>query len=62
MNTMKTHEFWFVVGSQSLYGADVLETVDARAKEMAEKITADKHIPCTLVYKGTVKDSDCRDL
>ncbi len=58
MNTMKTHEFWFVVGSQSLYGADVLETVDARAKEMAEKITADKHIPCTLVYKGTVKDPD----
>ena len=28
-------EFWFVVGSQFLYGPEVLEIVEARAKEMA---------------------------
>ena len=33
---MRNYEFWFVVGSQFLYGPEVLETVDARAREMAE--------------------------
>ncbi len=28
------YEFWFVVGSQTLYGEEVLETVAARAEEM----------------------------
>lgn len=33
------YNFWFVVGSQFLYGEEVLETVEARAKEMAEKLS-----------------------
>ena len=33
------YEFWFVVGSQFLYGEEVLETVAARAKEMAEELS-----------------------
>ena len=36
---MKQYEFWLVVGSQELYGPEVLETVDARAKEMADKMS-----------------------
>lgn len=28
---MKDYEFWFVVGSQFLYGPEVLKTVEARA-------------------------------
>ena len=28
---LKDYEFWFVVGSQLLYGPEVLETVAARA-------------------------------
>ena len=31
---LHTYEFWFVVGSQFLYGPEVLETVAARAAEM----------------------------
>ena len=27
---MKKYEFWFIVGSQSLYGQDVLDIVDAK--------------------------------
>ena len=46
---MKKREFWFVVGSQFLYGPEVLETVEARAKEMAEKLTA--VLPYPLVLK-----------
>ena len=55
---MKNREFWFVVGSQHLYGPEVLETVAARAEEMAEKINANPNIPCKFVYKATVKTPD----
>ena len=48
-------EFWFVVGSQSLYGQDVLDTVDARAGEMAEKLS--RVLPYPLVYKVTAKSN-----
>ena len=50
---MKKHEFWFVVGSQSLYGQEVLDTVDARAKEMAAFLS--QKLPYPLVYKVTAK-------
>jgi len=49
------HVFWFVVGSQSLYGEDVLVTVENRAKEMAEELS--KHLPYPLVYKVTAKSN-----
>ena len=32
------YNFWFIVGSQFLYGNEVLETVEKRSKEMAEKL------------------------
>jgi L-arabinose isomerase len=48
-------KFWFVVGSQFLYGPEVLETVAKRAAEMAEKMTASGLLPAELVYKATVK-------
>ncbi len=49
----KQYQFWFVVGSQFLYGPEVLETVDQRAKEMAENLS--KVLPFPLVYKITAK-------
>ncbi len=52
MNRQK-YEFWFVVGSQFLYGEEVLRTVETRAKEMAEKMSAS--LPYPLVYKVTAK-------
>ena len=48
---MKNYEFWFVVGSQALYGPEVLATVAQRAEEMAEKMSA--VLPYPLVYKVT---------
>ena len=53
--SMSDYEFWFVVGSQFLYGPEVLETVARRASEMAAELNASGDLPCTLVYKGTVK-------
>ncbi len=55
---MKNREFWFIVGSQHLYGPEVLEIVAARAEEMAEKINSNPNIPCKFVYKATVKTPD----
>jgi len=46
---MKKREFWFVVGSQYLYGEEVLEIVEQRSKEMAKKLS--KKLPYPLVFK-----------
>lgn len=56
MKRLDQYDFWFVVGSQSLYGPEVLNTVSNRAVEMAEKMT--KELPCRLIYKATVKNAD----
>ncbi len=50
---MKRREFWFIVGSQFLYGNEVLNTVEARAREMAEKLS--ERLPYPLIYKVTAK-------
>ncbi len=45
------YNFWFVVGSQSLYGEEVLKTVAERAEEMAAEMS--KSLPYPLIYKVT---------
>lgn len=52
---MKKYEFWFVVGSQSLYGPEVLETVAKRAEEMAAELSG--VLPFPLIYKLTAKSN-----
>lgn len=52
---LNDYEFWFVVGSQFLYGPEVLETVSARAAEMADALNASGNLPCKIVYKVTAK-------
>ena len=53
---MKKYEFWFVVGSQTLYGQEVLDTVKERAAEMAEKLS--RNLPYPLKYKLTAKSAE----
>lgn len=53
---MKKRVFWLLVGSQCLYGDDVLKTVDARAAEMTAAMNADG-LPYPLIYMGTVKSN-----
>ena len=52
---MKDYEFWFVVGSQFLYGPEVLATVSKRAEEMCAKMNKSGKLPAKIVYKTTVK-------
>ncbi|MDE7285260.1 MAG: L-arabinose isomerase, partial [Lachnospiraceae bacterium] len=57
---LKDYEFWFVVGSQLLYGSEVLDTVRERAEEMAVRLSGASDIPCRIIYKATIKnDKEC---
>ncbi len=49
------YEFWLVVGSQSLYGEEVLKTVDTRAREIADHLSS--VLPYPVVYKVTAKSN-----
>lgn len=49
------YEFWFVVGSQFLYGKETLDQVAAHAQIMVQRMNASGLLPCKLVYKATVK-------
>jgi len=51
MTDLKKYEFWFIVGSQDLYGEEALKQVGANAKEMAAELGSDPLLPCTLVLK-----------
>ena len=48
------NKFWFVVGSQHLYGPEVLEEVNRHAVSMTRGWNADGCIPFEIVYKGVV--------
>ena len=52
---MNKYKFWFVVGSQDLYGPEVLKTVAERSAEMAEELS--KVLPYPVEYKVTADSS-----
>ena len=54
-NPIELYEFWFVVGSQFLYGKETLDQVAYHAQVMVEHMNASALLPCRLVYKATVK-------
>ncbi len=54
----KTYEFWFLTGSQHLYGADTLEKVNEHAKHIVASITDDPHIPYRIVWKPVLTTPD----
>lgn len=46
---MKDYKFYFLVGSQHLYGNDALKAVDSDAEKIAEGMNSSDLIPCTVV-------------
>ncbi|MGT2742521.1 L-arabinose isomerase [Streptococcus plurextorum] len=44
-------EFWFVVGSQHLYGEEALEEVKKHAREMVAYLNASGHLPYPLIFQ-----------
>ena len=51
MVDLKGFEFWFIVGSQDLYGEETLKQVAANARVMAEDLAKDGLLPGKLVLK-----------
>lgn len=58
MNDSKAYEFWFITGSQHLYGQDTLDKVAEHSMEMARALDLEHSIPGRVVYKPTVKTPD----
>ncbi len=56
MIDLRKYAFWFVVGSQDLYGSEVLKTVDEHSKRMVQSL--DPKLPCALVWKPVVLGPD----
>ena len=52
---IKDYEFWFVVGTQFLYGEDIFETINSHAKDMCAEWS--EKLPCSVVFKPCVKTS-----
>ena len=52
------YEFWFVVGSQLLYGEETLKQVANNSAKIVEALNASGNLPYKLVYKDTVKTAD----
>ena len=50
---LKKYEYWFIVGSQDLYGEDTLKQVAAHARIIADEFNQDPLLPGTVVLKPT---------
>lgn len=54
MINIKNFEFWFITGSQHLYGPETLKQVAGHSEIMVEKLNQDPAIKYKIVYKPTV--------
>jgi L-arabinose isomerase len=58
MLKVKPVEFWFVTGSQHLYGPETLEEVAKHSREMANGLNQGNGTHSTIVYKPVVKTAE----
>ena len=58
MSTMKQYEFWFITGSQDLYGPETLKKVAEHSQIIAKALNESSATPCTVVYKPIVTTPD----
>ena len=50
---LKKYEYWFIVGSQDLYGEETLKQVAAHARIMTDEFNKDPQIAGTVILKPT---------
>jgi L-arabinose isomerase len=58
MLNLKEFEVWFVTGSQTLYGDEVLSKVASHAQTISQYLQQATAIPVKVVYKSVVKSGD----
>ena len=55
---MNNYRFWFIVGSQDLYGKEVLDIVADRGRKMADSMTKSGYLPYPLEYHLTGRNCE----
>lgn len=58
MRELKEFEFWFITGSQHLYGDETLKKVADHSRVIAQELNKSEEIPCTIVYQPVVTTPD----
>ncbi|MER2064051.1 MAG: L-arabinose isomerase, partial [Alkalibacterium sp.] len=58
MLTSQEREFWFVVGSQHLYGPEALNEVESHAKEIVDALNEEGNFSFPIKYKALVTTAD----
>ncbi|WJQ09145.1 L-arabinose isomerase [Geobacillus stearothermophilus] len=54
MLSLRPYEFWFVTGSQHLYGEEALKQVEEHSMMIVNELNQDSVFPCPLVFKSVV--------
>lgn len=52
------YEFWFVAGSQFLYGEEQLKSVAKDAQDIVDKLNASGNLPYPIVFKGVMTTAE----
>lgn len=58
MIDLNAYEFWFLTGSQHLYGDETLRQVAEDSKKITAAFNADTQMPCRIVWKPTLTTAD----
>lgn len=54
----KPLEFWFITGSQHLYGPETLQQVDADSQAIVDALNAEAGLPIKIVFKPVLKTAE----
>lgn len=58
MKSLEQAEFWFITGSQHLYGEETLRQVAAHSQQMVEHLNLKASIPAKMIFKVVATNSD----
>ena len=58
MKDLKKSQFWFITGSQHLYGEETLKEVAEHSKIMVEKLNQAQELPVEITFKIVATNSD----
>ncbi|MTW84421.1 L-arabinose isomerase [Virgibacillus dakarensis] len=58
MLTIKPYEFWFITGSQHLYGDDALKEVDDHSKVITENLNENGNLPFSITFKKVLTNAN----
>ncbi|WP_026819845.1 L-arabinose isomerase [Arthrobacter castelli] len=56
--SLEPYEVWFLTGSQSLYGEDVLRQVAEQSRQIAKELDAAAELPVRVVWKPVLTEAD----